>query len=90
MKTLSKNRLMLAILAASLSFLSLSASAAQDSSQRWIIEQAIKAKQQAQVVEAAKATKLAECRRLQEPDKNVKLADCTVLLEQNKGASESK
>lgn len=90
MKTISKNRLLTAILAASLGFLSLSATAAQDSVQRWIVERAIQAKQQAKVAEAAKAAKLVECRKLLEQNKDAKLADCQVLLEQYKGASESK
>lgn len=90
MKTISENRLMMAILAGSLGFLSLSATAGQDESQRWLIQQTIKAKQQAKAAEAAKAAKLAECRKLLEQNKDAKLAECPVLMEQDKGATESK
>ncbi len=91
MKILSKNRLMTTILAASLGSLSLSAMAAiQAFSQQQMTQRVIKANQQANAAEAAKATKLAECRKLLEQNKDVKLAECPALLEQDKGASESK
>jgi len=89
MKTISKNRLLTAILATSLSFLSLTAAAGQDENQRYMIQQVMKAKQQAKVAEAAKAAELAECRKLFEQNKDAKLAECPVLL-QGKVAGESK
>lgn len=82
---------MTTILAASLGSLSLSAMAAiQAFSQQQMTQRVIKANQQANAAEAAKATKLAECRKLLEQNKDVKLAECPALLEQDKGASESK
>lgn len=90
MKTISKNRFLTAILAASLSFLSLTAAAGQDENQRYMIQQVMKAKQQAKAAEAAKAAELAKCRKLFEQNKEAKLAECPVLLEQGKVAGESK
>ena len=81
MKTISKNRLLTAILATSLSFLSLTAAAGQDENQRYMIQQVMKAKQQAKVAEATKAAELAECRKLFEQNKDAKLTECPVLLQ---------
>lgn len=87
MKTQTINRLMVVIMTCGLGFLASPASAGQDSVQIWLVQQAIKAKQQAHAAEAAKATKLAECRKLLAQDKDAKLAECPALLEQDKGAS---
>jgi cell division protein FtsB len=90
MKTQSKNRLLTAVLATGLGFLSLSAAAGQDENQRYQIQQFMKAKQQAKAAEAAKAAELAECRKLLEQNKDAKLAECPILIEQGKGTTEAK
>ena len=74
MKTTYTNKRTVVILAISLGFLSLPASAGQDENQRYLIQQAVTAKQQAQAVEASKqqadAIKLEECKKLIEQSKN--------------------
>ena len=67
MKTQLINRVMVIITACSLGFLSLNALAGQDETQRFLIQQAIKAKQQAQ---AAEATMVAACQKMMEPSKD--------------------
>jgi hypothetical protein len=66
METTCTNKVILAILAVNLGLLSLPASAGQDESQRYMIQQAITAKQQAKTTEADKqqadAIKLEECK----------------------------
>jgi uncharacterized protein YaiL (DUF2058 family) len=89
MKAQTINRLLTAALVTSLGFLSLSATAGQDGNQRYQIQQFMKAKQQAKAVEAAKAAKLAECRKLLEQDKDAKLAECPVLMELGKNTNEA-
>jgi hypothetical protein len=67
MKPLSINRAMILITACSLGLLSVFASAGQDESQRYQIQQAITAKQQAQ---AAVTTMMAACQKMMEPSKD--------------------
>lgn len=91
MKDQSITRLLVtAVLATSVGFLSLSAAAGQDEHQRWLIQQTIKAKQQAKAAESAEAALLAECRKLLEQDKDAKLAECPVLMELGKNTNEVK
>lgn len=75
METTCTNKVIPAILAVSLGFLTLPASAGQDESQRYLIQQAVMAKQQAQAIEAGKqpvsAIKLEECKKLIEQSKKV-------------------
>ncbi len=70
MKNTYTNKLSAIVLATSLTYLSLSASAGQDESQRYITQQVHKLQQQAKAVQAAKqeaaAIKQAECMRKME------------------------
>lgn len=67
MKTQTINRLMILIMTCSLGFLSLNALAGQDETQRFLIQQAMKAKQE---VKAAEAIKVAACLQMMEPSKD--------------------
>ena len=69
MKNTYTNKLTAIVLAASLALLSISASAGQDESQRYITQQVHKLQQQAKAAEAAKqeaAIKQAECMKQME------------------------
>lgn len=75
MKNTFTNKLTVTVLLASLAFLSLNASAGQDSNQRFIIEQVIKLKQ-------AKAAEMSKQEAIQQ-------AECMKQMEQSKNASGS-
>lgn len=75
MKNTNTNKLTVTVLIASLTFLSLPASAGQDESQRYVTQQAHKklqqAKEQAKANDATAAIKAEECKKLMEHGKNV-------------------